>query len=379
MNNKTRLKSIYALIWLIFLFLNVNDPARCNDVLYEEQRDLKIGRVARVDYAKREIGLPDLKQLRVTDITLNAINNRRTKNNIKDIHEGSELLVRYDRSNNIIKEFWILHNSAEKYDLANFIYIQEKRMNSIIQSYSIGEVDNLNIHKGNRVYIIINDQYLSLFSNPDNPDYLGKHRLVIDVKVHPEGGVPESLHAPGRSFAGLEMLSSGPIIYDIEDLGLMEGCKVKITIALQKEQEILSSKELFLKIKTFGITAYGYDTASFVRDSFGKNWKPAPGASVALGFTFFTWKKTNRLAKNFAALWNAVDPRIGLNLTLLDFDEDKNMEYGLGPELSIFKGGISFGTGWNISTKRTKNRYVFIGISFTQILKKIKGESTAEK
>ncbi len=71
---------------------------------------------------------------------------------------------------------------------------------------------------------------------------------------------------------------------------------------------------------------------------------------------------------------NAVKPRVGIHLTLLDFNEDKNMEFGLGWVVSIGKGGIYFGQGWNISTERRKIKYAFFGISLTQIAAKIKGQ-----
>lgn len=375
---------ILALILIIFFSLNFNNPARCDDIFIKNQSGWKKGRITRVDYAKREISFQDLKGLKITDNTLNRVNNKKTWKNIKEIHEGSELLLRYNNSNKVINEYWILHDLEKAYDLANFVYIQEKKMNKIVQSYHIGDVDIVNIHAGNRVHLIINDQYLNLLSNIESK------KLTINTKVQPKGGQPEILHLPERNFTGSEMLSANHIIYDIEDLGFGEGYKVKIMITLRhkdqyqdkniNEWKIISSKELVLNIKKFGLRSYSFDTVSFVRDSFGRNWKPAPGASVTIGFTFFTLGRTNRwsLAK-LAKIWNAIDPRIGINITLLDFDEDKNMEYGLGPVISILKGGIYIGTGWNLSTKRNKNRYVFFGISITQIAKKIMGESKIEK
>jgi len=374
---------ICALVWASPISPALGASARSQEPSIEEHYEVKKGRVLKVDYSKHEISLYGIDKLGITDSTLSGLDNRRTRKNIKKIPVGADILLRYDKLDNIIKEYWILHDLEDQYDLANFVYIQERIRNRIVQSHSIGEVDNLEIHLGSRVNIVFNDQYLRLL-----PD-IHKNRIVITAKVHPAGGQPESLHLPEKTLTGNEMLFASPITYDMGELGLVEGCKVKIGVTFQKKDQYLeekglewkgvSSKDIFLELGQFGILAYGHDTLSFVRDSFGKNWKPAPGASVALGYNFFTWKGTNRLIRGVAAIWNTLDPRIGINVTLLDFDEDKTMEYGLGPEISFLKGGINLGTGWNLSTKRTKNRYVFIGISFTQILKIIRGESTTER
>jgi hypothetical protein len=53
--------------------------------------------------------------------------------------------------------------------------------------------------------------------------------------------------------------------------------------------------------------------------------------------------------------------------------EDKKLEFGLGPVLSLFKGSFYMGVGWNVSTSRQKNQYALFGISISEITTILKG------
>ena len=232
---------------------------------------------------------------------------------------------------------------------------------------------------GNQVHLLINTQYLKELSNLSNLD---DKILRVEATVHVKGGNPNILQLPERVIEGENIIQTSPIIYDIKELGLEESSKIKIKVTLQKkypendqkEAQIISSRELRIHLKKYGLRPYSYETIAFVRDSFDKNWEPAPGVSATVGQTFFMQKRTRGFWKIGGKIWNTIDPRFGLNLTLLDYDDDKNIEFGIGWVVSIFKGGIYFGNGWNISTNRRHIRYAFFGISLTAIAEKIKGQ-----
>lgn len=50
------------------------------------------------------------------------------------------------------------------------------------------------------------------------------------------------------------------------------------------------------------------------------------------------------------------------------------MEYGLGPVISVLGGTIYFGIGWNLTTRRSKNRYTFFGVNLSGIAEKIEDD-----
>jgi len=383
MNFKIKFPLIFAFILAIYFSSNFIF-AGCADNYTKDQYEFKMGRITKIDYTKREIRLEDLVDLKITDRTFNVdntlieVDDNGKMRNIEELHKGLGLLVKYDKSDGVITDLWLLHNSEEDKDLINFIYIQEKRTDKIVQSYYLGAVDRVNIHSGNQVHLIINTQYLKQLSDITNKI------LKIEATVHIKGGHPDILQLPERVIKMDEIFNThtSPIIYDMEELGLDEGNKIKIKVTLhedQNEEQVKSSRELRLYIKKYGLRPYTYETISFVRDSFDKNWEPAPGASVTLGYTFFTWKRTPRFWKLCGKIWNAVDPRFGINLTLLDYDEDKNIEFGVGWVISILKGGIYFGSGWNISTNRRHIKYAFFGISLTAIAEKIKGQLSEKR
>jgi hypothetical protein len=116
-----------------------------------------------------------------------------------------------------------------------------------------------------------------------------------------------------------------------------------------------------------GLNIEPSDTVAFVRDSFSKNWKLQPGTSVTFRYKFYMDKNTKPFWRFLGKTWNFIDPGLGVNMTLLDFDEDKKLEIGLGPVLSIFKGVFYIGVGWNFSTSRSKNRYAIFGISIIEV------------
>ena len=117
------------------------------------------------------------------------------------------------------------------------------------------------------------------------------------------------------------------MIYYLNDLGLQEDDKVKIEVSLEKQNHedwnTISSDTIKLKLKRRGVKIYTRETLAFVRDSFKRSRTPQPGTSFTFGYTFYITRKTPGFFRWWKKLFNGIEPRIGVNLTLLDFDEDE--------------------------------------------------------
>jgi hypothetical protein len=259
-----------------------------------------------------------------------------------------------------------------KYDVKKFISFQELKNNKEIQSYRLGEIYLVNININHQFKLLIDGEYLN-----NQAIDLSNKRIKISTSYEIQKRETKELKSADKFIVGETILANNSVIYYLEDEGLQEGDKIKIEVSFEEKNnedwDTLGSDVIKLRIKRCGIKIYTRETLAFVRDSFKKSWSPQPGTSFTFGYTFYITKKTPGFFKWWKKLFNGIEPRIGVNLTLLDFDEDENLEFGLGPVFSIFKGTFYLGVGWNLSTTRSKDRYAYFGISVTEIANLIKG------
>lgn len=253
-----------------------------------------------------------------------------------------------------------------KENVTHFISLHEMSRNKNVQEYKLGDIFLTDIDIKNQLKIVIDDNYLE----EKAVDVTGK-RIKIEPSYEFNERTTEELNVSITIFAGERILANDPVVYYIEDLGLQEGDKLKISVSFEAKEangwKILSANEIKFKIKRVGFKMHTTETLAFVRDSFSKSWRPQPGISITFGFTSYVTKKTPGVFKFMNKTWNLLDPRIGVNLTLLDFDEDKNLEIGLGTVVSVLKGAFYIGVGWNFTTSRSKNQYAFFGMSITEV------------
>lgn len=290
-------------------------------------------------------------------------------------------------------------NGLQKCNVKNFISFQELKVNKELKrnqkekgekrnkegkgekkgkSFKLGDLYLIDFNIKSLLLLTIDAGYLK-----ENKICRENKRIRIVTSYELKKRSTEKLSSSEKIIPGTNFLSDNSVIYYIEDLGLQDGDKFKIEVFLEEEDKKennankgwrkVSSGEIKLKIRKYGFRIHTHETIAFVRDSFGKNWEPRPGTSATLGFTFYLHRKTRGFSRFTGKIFNGIAPRVGINLTLLDTDEDENLEIGMGPVLSIFKGTFYLGIGWNLSTSRKKNRYAFFGISITEIANKIKG------
>jgi hypothetical protein len=259
-----------------------------------------------------------------------------------------------------------------KYDVKKFITFQELKNDKKIQSYRLGEVYLINININHQFKLLIDGEYLN-----NQAIDLDNKRIKITTSYEIKKRKTEEIKSADKIIAGKTILGNNTVIYYLEDLGLQEDDKIKIEASFEEKNnedwETLGSDAIKLRLKRCGIKIHTSETLAFVRDSFKKSWSPQPGTSFTLGYTFYITKKTPGFFRWWGKLFNGLEPRIGVNLTLLDFNEDDNLEFGLGPVFSIMKGTFYIGVGWNLSTTRRSDRYAFFGISVTEIANLIKG------
>jgi hypothetical protein len=91
-----------------------------------------------------------------------------------------------------------------------------------------------------------------------------------------------------------------------------------------------------------------------------RKWKPNVAALVS-------WHHYFREPKSgFTRAWNAFDPALGLHLANLDQSDD-NVEFGLGLNLTLWRGLFSGGYGYNMS-READGSYWFVGLNLFDIL-----------
>lgn len=259
-----------------------------------------------------------------------------------------------------------------KENVTNFIRFREMDQNKKVQEYNMGEFYLTDINIKSQLQIIIDVDYLK-----NQAVEVGDKRLKIEPSYEFDRKTTETLKVSGVVFAGDRIMSNDPVIYYIEDSGLQVNDKLKITVSFEKREgedwDILSANEMKFRVRRAGFKMHSTETLAFVRDSFSKNWKPQPGTSITFGFAAYMTKTTPGIVRFIGRTWNLLDPRLGVNLTLLDFDDDTNLEIGLGPVFSLMKGAFYMGVGWNFTTSRSKNQYAFFGMSITEVTAMLKG------
>lgn len=116
------------------------------------------------------------------------------------------------------------------------------------------------------------------------------------------------------------------------------------------------------------------------------NFKPSVGASLLWTFyntyrvpdkikhSFLVSEKNHGKAKQYPLLrflhW--LEPSMGINVSYNDFRTDREVEFGAGPIIGLFRNRIFFTSGYNFSVNGESPFYFGIGFSFSKIYQRIK-------
>lgn len=121
------------------------------------------------------------------------------------------------------------------------------------------------------------------------------------------------------------------------------------------ELSVLESMQLINRINGDEIDDPNYPISPSV-------FKPTPGAA-------FLWTFNDSMEKS--RFWKWLEPSFGINLTYLDFNRDKDFEFGIGPMMGLFHNKIHFTWGANLNEKDEKPFYLGVGFSFSKVLTSI--------
>ncbi len=183
-----------------------------------------------------------------------------------------------------------------------------------------------------------------------------KLQVTMEAELPSAKGKKVELFNGALTEKGLE---SFPPTIDLQQLGLGDGARVDIHVTDQ-DSGILRRREAVAYVRNTGLDLKYSDTFLFVRSALSRSWSLAEGAQAAVGWHF---DGTN----GFERVWNALDPHVGLALALLDFQEDKTTEYGLGVAATFLSGTVVVGYGWNLSADVRSTQYAFFGFSIVKL------------
>lgn len=126
-----------------------------------------------------------------------------------------------------------------------------------------------------------------------------------------------------------------------------------------------SQSPSLLLVKGFGRATSESSGESGDTEELESNFKPAPGTSFLL-----SWKSRSRV-------WNTINPALGLNASFVDFRNDKDLEIGLGPVLSLLNGIVQVNVGWNLTVEEDRFFWA-IGLGFLDLANKV-GEVASDE
>lgn len=102
------------------------------------------------------------------------------------------------------------------------------------------------------------------------------------------------------------------------------------------------------------------------------NFKPTAGASMLWTYhNTFRIKEEAKL-KGLIKTIKWLEPSFGINVAYLDFRTDRDVEFGAGPVIGVFRNRMFFNAGYNFSVNGESPFYMGIGFSFLNIFQRIK-------
>jgi len=160
-----------------------------------------------------------------------------------------------------------------------------------------------------------------------------------------------------------------PARIDLRGYRFDEGDGVTIRLELHESTETLKTdrpkklNEYHLNVHEQGWYRRISGIPIFARASSGtedaKKWKPNVGVTAA-------WYYRERFPNRLGKLINQLEPGIGIHAASLD-QADESVEFGLGVNISFWKGLLTLGAGKNLSTARD-NTYFLLGSDLFRLL-----------
>ena len=181
-----------------------------------------------------------------------------------------------------------------------------------------------------------------------------------DCKLNITGLVSQAEGSgPGRTPQSFLSATLGPFQRDFSLLSPVDLRRGSITLDASFESPSTGQSEIRrvdVEPHYYGVRVDIQDSLAFVRSQLKSQYVPAPGLSVALGYS-----------RRKGRAWNLIDPTVGVTIHLLDFDPATSVEIGLSITLGVGKGALILGWGKNISLDFAHKSYFFVGTSLQRI------------
>ena len=143
---------------------------------------------------------------------------------------------------------------------------------------------------------------------------------------------------------------------------------VVLRVREEKSQNVLYTMAWRVEAHQTGLHARYTASLIFSRTVHGtpesQRWRPNVMAQV-------NWFDELRAPGTFGNIWNWLDMGAGLHLSSLDHGED-TVEFGMGIQVAIWDGLLSFGYGRNLSLNQRDGEYRFVGLNLFDTLNKAK-------
>lgn len=132
------------------------------------------------------------------------------------------------------------------------------------------------------------------------------------------------------------------------------GDRLNIQVTVSRNQTVIDSGRKSFRLEAYGPFVETRGALLFVnsRDNLpgGQDFEPAPGLSFNL---HYGWENS--------PFWNhIIRPGVGISLAMLDFDDQKSLEIGIGGNITLINDIFWLGYGYNLQAKVD---YFYVGIN----------------
>lgn len=208
-------------------------------------------------------------------------------------------------------------------------------------------------------------QYLS-YGLEDSVEQINEQRVIEELSRYAAQSIYQKLVA-------------GTI--DLEKHKYQDGDRLDIYVLWNHREEIngldaVSSQALLpigkFKVHTMGWRVSVSESVQLVNrinsDKLEESYPVSPSTFKPTAGAVLLWTLHNDYSKR--GFMRAIEPSLGINVTYLDFNRDKDFEFGVGPTFGMFKNQIHLTFGLNLNEIKTYPLYYGVGFSFANILLK---------
>jgi hypothetical protein len=192
----------------------------------------------------------------------------------------------------------------------------------------------------------------TLFLNNQQKDFLSAAQLLDS-------------NEPGVIPRPLDRLE--PAELDLRKSGIVPGDQVEMEVGFVRGDDV-ETPEKRIKYSGEAVLTHWHRRYSgdliFARAVEGvgsENFKT--NVAVSLEWHYFSREKPR-------GFWNGLDPGVGLHAASLNQDPDESAEFGAGVNVSLFKGLLRFGYGYNLSVKQD-HQYYWVGFGLFSLLNQL--------